>query len=158
MNAQTGIRLSVAIAHHGILRRCFAASTYTGSGFGAGGAGVGGAGVRAGGPDAAGVAAGAAAGVVVAGAFEAGAAPLGASAASPWPIAERRSRDRFRRCSGISVTFEMIDGRRDNPGICGPIDRDALTHNLARPQDLRARLRTFGAGDYSSLANVPTRR
>jgi hypothetical protein len=115
--------------------------------------------VRAGGPEAAGVAAAAAAGVVVAGVVEAGAASLGASAASPpCPIAERRSRDRFRRCSGISVTSEMIDGRRDDPGICDPFDRDALTHNLARPQDLRARLRTFGAGDYSSLANVPTRR
>ena len=159
MNAHTGIRLSVAIAQNGILRRCLAACTYTGSGLGGGGAAGAGAAVRAGGPDAAGAAAGVVAAGVVAGAFEVAAASLGASAASPpWPIAERRSRDRFRRCSGISVTSEMIDGRRPDPGICGRIDRDALTHNLARSRDLRARLRTSGADDYSSLANIPARR
>jgi hypothetical protein len=37
------------------------------------------------------------------------------------------------------------------------IDHDALTHNLARSRDLRARLRTSGADDYSSLANLPAR-
>src|SRR6056297_587752 len=153
MNAHSGMRLSVAIAQNGILRRCLAACTYTGSGFGGGGAAGAGAGVRAGGPDAAGAGvAGVVVAGVVAGEVEAAASPAGASvASSPWPIAERRSRDRFRRCSGISVTSEMIDARDRDPGICPGIGSDALTHNLARSRDLRARLRTSRDDDYSSL-------
>jgi len=69
--------------------------------------------VRAAGPVAAGAAAAVVAGVeaaALAGVLsDAGEA---AASSSPLPIAERRSRDRFKRCSGISVTVVMIDATR----------------------------------------------
>ena len=105
MNSHSGIRLSAAIAQNGIFLRRLAAATYGGSGFG-GGAGAGAAAaLRAAGPLGGG-----------------GARPVrrrrwwpapaaGASAAAgrrrrrhPSPRAARRSRERFSRCSGISVT------------------------------------------------------
>src|SRR6476469_2382905 len=110
MKPQIGMRLRVAIAQNGILRRRFAATTYGGSGLTGGAGGTAGAPVRGAGPVAAGAAA-----AVVAGADEAafaGAVSAGVSGSPPWPIAARRSRDRLRRCSGISVTAPMIDGDR----------------------------------------------
>ena len=105
MNSQIGIRLSAAIAQNGIFGRLFAAATYGGSGFGGGGGAGAAAALRPAG------AAGAAAASGVAGALAAGVAawPSSPPAASPsWPpprpSAARRSRDRFSRCSGISVT------------------------------------------------------
>jgi hypothetical protein len=94
---------------------------------------------------------------------------------SPLPIADRRSRDRFRRCSGISVTAPMIDAHSPNPGICAPIPvpdpsacpspirhgspsaRGELVHNLAKWSQLRARLRISRPDDYSSEPMSPPR-
>jgi hypothetical protein len=90
MNAHNGNKLNVAIAQNGIFLRFFAAATYGASGFFGGGP------------------AGAAALGVVAGALEvvAGVDPLvaGVEADDPPSAAARRSAERFRRCSGISVT------------------------------------------------------
>ena len=146
MNPHTGIRLSVAIAQNGIFLRCFAACTYTGSGVARGGAGGAGAAVRGAGPVDAGAAAAVVAGAeafVVAGVLDGAESPVAAS--SPWPIAERRSRDRLRRCSGISVTAWMIDGSRPDPGISRAehaISTRELMHNHAQSAHLRARLRS----------------
>ena len=105
MNTHSGSRLSADIAQNGIFLRRLAAATYGGSGFGGGGGGRqrGGLARR---PDRS-VAAAAAAGVaapVVAGVAAGASPPLAAASSPPSPRAARRSRDRFSRCSGISVT------------------------------------------------------
>src|SRR5262245_41672272 len=123
MNAQIGISDNAAIAQIGIFGRRFAAAMYGGSGLG-GGASVGaGPARRPAGPAgaaAAGVAAAVVAGAAV-GAASAAASPLGGASPPPSPSAARRSRERFRRCSGISViagqTIGAITDRSGNPGV-----------------------------------------
>ena len=105
MNSQTGSRLRLSIAQNGIFWRDFAAATYGGSGFGGGGGAAAAAALRPTGPLGGAAAAGAAA-AVVAGVAAAGASPpaAGRVVAPEAEHAARRSRDRFSRCSGISVT------------------------------------------------------
>src|SRR5262245_31793737 len=103
-NAQIGIRLSAASAHHGIFARDLAAAMYGGSGFGGGGAGGAAGAWRAGGPlGAAGAAAPVVAGVAAAAGFSSPAGFSPASSPPPSPSAARRSRERRSRCSGTSV-------------------------------------------------------
>src|SRR6478609_10615605 len=118
MHAHTGMRLSVAMAQNGIFLRRFAAATYGGSGLTGGAAGGAAAAPRAAGALDVAAAAGVA-GFVVAGvaAGVAAASAAGASESPPCPMAARRSRDRLRRCSGISVTGRMIDGNAVSSGI-----------------------------------------
>ncbi len=89
MKPHSGMRLRVAMAQNGILRRCLAACTYTGSGFGGGGAAGAGAAVRAGGPDAAGAAAGVVVAGVVAGALEAASGVAGRVGSGVATLADR---------------------------------------------------------------------
>jgi hypothetical protein len=97
--SHTGSRATTGIAHKGTRRRRSESCTYAGTGFG-GGAGAG----------AAAAARGAGAGLLAAG-DAAGVSPAGGSP-PPDPVSpstgnpreERRSRERLRRCSGISVT------------------------------------------------------
>ncbi len=110
MNIQIGSRLSAPIAQNGIFGRRLAAAMYGGSGGGGGGGAAAAAALRGVGPEGA---AGAAS-PVVAGVAVAAGSPLGA--ASPpsdeelSPSAARRSRERFSRCSGISV-MSAANGR-----------------------------------------------
>ena len=112
MNIQIGSRLSAPIAQNGIFGRLLAAAMYGGSGGGGGGGAAAAAALRGVGPEGA---AGAAS-PVVAGVAAAAGSPLGA--ASPpsdeelSPSAARRSRERFSRCSGISVMVRRHDRRR----------------------------------------------
>ena len=137
MNPHTGIRLSVAIAQNGIFLRRFAAATYGGSGLTGGAAGAAGAAPRAAGAldvaATAGVAAPVVAGVVAAVAGVDAASAAGASESPPCPMADRRSRDRLRRCSGISVTGRMIDGNGASSGISGGDTSDRNRCTYAQP-------------------------
>ena len=72
------------------------------------------------------VVAGVAAGVAAASA-------AGASESPPCPMADRRSRDRLRRCSGISVTGRMIDGNAVSSGISRGDNADHSRCTYAQP-------------------------
>jgi hypothetical protein len=110
MNPHSGIRLNAATAQNGIFRLLLAAATTGESGFGGGASAGADAPARRAGPlaiGAAGAAAAAGAGVP----SEAASEEVDDSPPSALPPVScaRRSRERLRRCSGISVTAGRID-------------------------------------------------
>src|SRR5688500_13100486 len=145
MKRMSGISASVDIAHHGILLRCFAAATNGGSGLTTGAAGLAGAAALAG--------AGVAAAAVVAGVAEAGVAgePAGSAGADSAPLsAARRSRERFSRCSGISVTNSAFQGSR-------PLGAPGATQSGAHNRGRLGRRPNLRPGGPSVLAkDAPT--
>src|SRR5262245_19402404 len=116
------------MAQYGIFFRRLAAAMYGGSG----GGGAGGATLASstGAGDAAAGDAGVAAAAGTVAAHEAPSSDAGAS--PPRPSAARRSRERFRRCSGISVNAASADGTR------GPLYARPLGHHQASRQANRA--------------------
>jgi hypothetical protein len=108
--AQIGSRISVLAAHHGIFFRPVAAALY--GAIGAEGVGSAGSGT---------LGASAAAGTEAEPAVEAGSAAfsVGSSAVEP-----RASRERFRRCSGISVNVASGATWCSVQSVCGGPDTD----------------------------------
>ena len=122
MNSPAAAWLSAAIAQNGIFLRFLAAATYGGRASAEAAGPPVRAALRPTGPLGGGGVA-AAAGVVAAGSRRAHPAPPAADASSPpSPSAARRSRDRFSRCSGISVTRRHDRRRRQCAGKhSGPV-------------------------------------
>ena len=149
----------MAIAHHGTLRRCLAAVTYAGSGFG----GLGCCGrrvrrVRAGGPRRCGGGCRRGRGGRCGRCSEAAAASL-AHRRRRHPGRSRRAA-RATASAGVRGSQSLAEDRcpRARTGNLRRIDRAVHLRTTSRARDLRARLRTTWSDDYSSLANVPARR